>query len=577
MSDWQRPTKWRLRPCRAYLTLGRMASHPTIAAGDPKAATSLSVLVPVYNEEYLVAASLERLKLLAESDLLGRVQVIVVDDGSSDGTAAVLEEFQRGLAVPPASRPDRRRIGRRKTDAGGESGAESANGTGIENEQSFWEAIDRKTEWIFLRHAENAGKAAAIHTALAHANAELTVIHDADLEYHPLDLLKMVKVFVEQEADAVFGSRFLAGEYRRVLFFRHELGNKFLTLLCNTVSDLNLTDMETCYKMVRTELLKSIPLSGKGFEIEPELAVKLAKRGARLFEVPIRYAGRTYQEGKKISWRDGFRAIFAILRFGFSDHIYADDIYGSQILGRLNRAPRFTKWMADVIRPYVGEKVLEIGAGTGNLTAQLVPRKLYYASDINPLYLTYLENLRLTRPYMRVGYTDGEKWESYPQEERFDTVICLNVVEHLADDLGAVSNIREVLQDRGRGIILVPCGPRLFGTLDEVLGHHRRYTRAQLAGLVERAGLHLEAMLEFNRVGVIAWWINGKILRRRTFGLWQISVLNLLTPIFRVLDGVLPLPPLSLIAVVSKPGFETAQEPARTPVVAGSAQSVQRS
>ena len=483
--------------------------------------TSLSVLVPVYNEQYLVAASLERLKLLAESELLDRVQVIVVDDGSSDQTAAALAAFQRSIEI----------------------------------------RAEKKLEWLFLRHDTNLGKAAAIHTALGNANAELTVIHDADLEYQPLDLIKMVKVFVEQEADAVFGSRFLAGEYRRVLFFRHELGNKFLTLLCNTISDLNLTDMETCYKMVRTALLKSIPLTGRGFEIEPELAIKLAKRGARIFEVPIRYAGRTYQEGKKIGWKDGFRAIAAILRFGFSDHIYADDVYGSQILGRLNRAPRFTKWMADVIRPYVGEKVLEIGAGTGNLTAQLVPRTLYYASDINPLYLTYLENLSLNRPYMRVGYTDGEKWDSYPQEERFDTVICLNVVEHLADDLGADSNIREVLEERGRGIILVPCGPRLFGTLDEVLGHHRRYTRKQLTELVEKAGLHLEALLEFNRTGVIAWWINGRVLRRRTFGLWQIKILNLLTPLFRVLDRFLPWPPLSLIAVVSKPGFETAQVP----------------
>src|SRR5262249_22981245 len=148
-----------------------------------------------------------------------------------------------------------------------------------------------------------------------------------------------------------------------VLFFRHELGNRFLTLMCNLVSDLNLTDMETCYKMLRTSLWKSIPMDGRGFAIEPEITIKLAKRNARIFEIPIRYSGRTYQEGKKISWKDGIRALFAILRFAASDHIYTEDEYGSQILGRLNRAPRFTKWMADVIRPYVGERVLEIGAG----------------------------------------------------------------------------------------------------------------------------------------------------------------------------------------------------------------------
>src|SRR5260370_34722725 len=183
----------------------------------------------------------------------------------------------------------------------------------------------------------------------------------------------MVQVFLDEQDDAVFGSRFLASEYRRVLFFRHELGNRFLTLLCNVVSDLNLTDMETCYKMVRTALLKSVPLVGKGFEIEQEIAIKLAKRGARIFEVPIRYAGRTYQEGKKIGWKDGLRAIVAILRLGYSAYIYAEDVYGSQVLGRLNRAPRFTKWMADVIRPYVGQKVLGVGAGNGNATLPVSP------------------------------------------------------------------------------------------------------------------------------------------------------------------------------------------------------------
>ena len=276
-----------------------------------KSSTTLSVLVPVYNEEYLVAASLERLMCLADSPFLDRVQIIVVNDGSSDRTWEAISQFKEWLAAAPSG----------------------------------------KLRWLFIQHEKNKGKAAAIHTALSAATEELCVIHDADLEYHPADLKKMVEVFLAEQADAVFGSRFLASEYRRVLLFRHELGNRFLTLLCNMVSDLNLSDMETCYKMVRTGLLKSIPLTGKGFEIEPEITIKLAKRGARIFEVPIRYAGRTYQEGKKINWRDGVRAVSAIFRFSLSDQIYVDDAYGSQILGRLNRAPRFTRWMADVIRP----------------------------------------------------------------------------------------------------------------------------------------------------------------------------------------------------------------------------------
>jgi SAM-dependent methyltransferase len=164
----------------------------------------------------------------------------------------------------------------------------------------------------------------------------------------------------------------------------------------------------------------------------------------------------------------------------------------------------------------------------------------------------YLENVGRNRPYMKVAFTDAEKVATYPKNEKFDTVICLNVVEHLADDRGALLNIRTVLAAKGRAIILVPYGPKLYGTLDEVLGHHRRYTRETLQALVASAGFELEKMLEFNRIGVVAWWLNGRVLRRRTFGLSQIKLLNVMTPIFRAIDKLLPLPPLSLIAVIKK-------------------------
>jgi glycosyltransferase involved in cell wall biosynthesis len=476
--------------------------------------TTLTVVVPVYNEQYLVETSLHRLALIAESPLLERVKIVVVDDGSTDQTPDVLAHFQ---AL-----------------------------TTLHQEPG-------KLEWIFLRHEVNRGKSAAIRTALEFADTELSVIHDADLEYHPQDLLKMVQVFLAEDSDAVFGSRFLSSEYRRVLFFRHQLGNKLLTLLSNLVSDLNLTDMETCYKMVRTDLLKSIPLVSSRFGIEPELTIKLGKRGARIFEVPIRYAGRTYQDGKKIGWKDGFRAIVSIIRFAYSDNIYAQDEWGSQILGRLNRAPKFNRWMADVIRPYMGETVLEIGAGTGNLTQQLSPRRSYWASDVNPLYIDHLAKLTPNRPYLHVTYTNAEAGSSYPSEQKFDTVVCLNVVEHLDDDVQTLQNIRDALIAGGRAIVLVPCGPWLFGTLDGVLGHRRRYTREQLREAATRAGLETETLLPFNRIGVIAWWLNGRVLRRKSFGLLQIKLLNFLTPTLRFCDPWLPLPPLSLIAILQKP------------------------
>lgn len=180
--------------------------------------TSLSVLVPVYNEEYLVYESLRRLRILETSPHLERIEVIVVDDSSTDSSLQVIDRFKK------------------------------------ETER----AQESNIRWIFLRHDHNCGKGQAVKTALELATCEICVIHDADLEYHPKDLLRIVEVFVEEQADAVYGSRFAGGESRRILLYRHELGNRLLTFLSNLVTNLNLSDMETCYKAVRTQLLKSI-------------------------------------------------------------------------------------------------------------------------------------------------------------------------------------------------------------------------------------------------------------------------------------------------------------------------------
>jgi glycosyltransferase involved in cell wall biosynthesis len=479
---------------------------------DPSS-TSLSVLVPVYNEQHLVAESLRRLRVLEESPHLSRIEVIVVDDCSRDSTPAVLEDFRRTL--PSAG---------------------------------------SKIAWTFLRHERNQGKGKAIQTALERATCALTVIHDADLEYYPRDLLRVVEVFVNEPADAVFGSRFAGGQVRRVLLYRHQLGNRLLTFLCNLVTNLNLTDMETCYKAVRTDLLKSIPIVSNDFRLEPELTIKLAKRGARLYEVPISYSGRTYAEGKKINWKDGVRALVAIARFALSDAVFREDEYGSQILARLARAPRFNAWMADTIRPFCGREVLEIGSGVGNLSQQMIPRDRYVATDINPLYLKRLSALREDRPYLSATYCDVTDLGSFPVEKApFDTVICLNVIEHVEHDEEALRNIRSVLGQWGRAIVLVPQGQWNFGTLDEVLGHKRRYSKASLRALAERCGFRVRELLEFNRIGTVAWTLNGKILRRRTFGLGQVMMLNALTPLFRLVDRALPIPSLSLIAILENP------------------------
>lgn len=274
----------------------RGSSFPVDGTERLPTSTTLSVIVPAYNEQDLIATSLARLKVLGESPLLRLIKVIVVDDASKDGTAEAIVRFRIRL--------------------------ESEKG-------------DPKFQWVWLRHEKNQGKGAGIRTALAHVDTELVVIHDADLECQPRDLLPMVELFLAEAADAVFGSRFMPGAYKRALFSPHALGNKFLTFLCNLVCHSNFTDMETCYKMVRADLLKSIPLESSTFDVEPELAIKLAKRSSRIFEVPISYSGRTYREGKKINWKDGLRALWAIFHYTLSSRIYTAHVRDGEILERL--------------------------------------------------------------------------------------------------------------------------------------------------------------------------------------------------------------------------------------------------
>ncbi len=216
-----------------------------------KRALTLSVVCPVYNERHVVAASLKRVLALKDARLKS-LELIVVDDCSHDGTYDILQDLA--------------------------------------------ESDDRIT---LIRHVTNKGKGGALKTGFEKATGDVTVCHDADMEYDPSDILKLLPPFLEEGADAVFGSRYLSAPYRRTLRFRHSLMNRSLTTASNWLTDLDLTDLETCYKAVRTPLLKSIPLRSNDFRIEVELAFKLAKRQARIFETPIRYYPRTYQEGKK--------------------------------------------------------------------------------------------------------------------------------------------------------------------------------------------------------------------------------------------------------------------------------------
>ncbi len=239
-----------------------------------------------------------------------------------------------------------------------------------------------------------------------------------------------------------------------------------------------------------------------------------------------------------------------MVRFWIVDDVYAEDEYGSHILHRLEKARRFNRWMADQVLPHTGDRVLEIGAGIGNITNSLLPRDRYVASDVNPQYLAYLRSAGIGKPYLEVLHADLEGDADFEAlRGQFDTVVCLNVLEHLDDPAGASRRLRSVLADGGRLLLYVPQCPHRFGSLDDALGHRRRFRRQELIDLLGAAGFEIESCAEFNRVGAVGWWWNGKVLKRRHFGRLQLGLFNALVPLLRRIDGLWPWKGLGLFVV----------------------------
>jgi glycosyltransferase involved in cell wall biosynthesis len=463
--------------------------------------------MPVYNEEEFIPAILDRVLSAPLPGISGvemKRELIVVDDASTDGSFETIQEYI-------SRRPD--------------------------------------TPIRLIQHDLNRGKGAAIRTALAHASGEYSIIQDADLEYNPREYSNLLMPLLEGKADVVYGSRFLVAGERRVLYFWHALANHLLTTMCNIVADLNLTDMETCYKAFRTTLGQSIPLRSQRFGIEPELTIKFAKREARIYEVPIGYSGRTYEEGKKVGIKDAFAAMAVIIRYALSPDIYKQ--HGPDILDTLSRAKRFNRWMADTVMPYMGNEVLELGAGIGNLTRLLAPRRRrYIATDIDTEHLTRLAARLHHRVNIETAICDLSRPADFePWLGKVDSVVCLNVLEHIEDDMTGLRNIHGCLKPGGRAIILVPQGSAVYGTLDEVLGHFRRYSKAELEHKMKSTGYRVERILEFNRVTYPGWYINGRLFRRRSFGRLQLGVFDRLVWMWRRIDTLIPWPPTSIIGV----------------------------
>jgi glycosyltransferase involved in cell wall biosynthesis len=462
----------------------------------------LSVLMPVYNESRTLRTIVRKV-LTSPVDVA--IELVCVDDGSRDGSPEMLDVM---AAADPRIR--------------------------------------------VFRQPKNQGKGAAIRRAIEEMRGDIGLIQDSDLEYDPADYPALIAPILQGKADAVFGSRFASPPQRKILLYWHSVANRFLTWLTNVLNDINLTDMETCYKAVRADILKQTPLHSDRFGIEPELTTKLAQWNVRLYEVPVSYHGRTVAEGKKIGLKDAFSAVWTLFKYRFIDDRFTTHD-GYYVLQSMRRARALNRWILQQFHSFVGDRVLEAGCGIGNFTELLLDRQRLVCVDNDPLYvemlnwrLGHLENVRIDM----MDLADGAAYASL-KPERIDTIICLNVLEHIEADEAVLRAYLDLLEPGGHAIILVPAHMSLYGPCDEAIGHHRRYTQADLHTKMQAAGFDIVQIGEFNRLGVLGWWLNNKLGRKR-LSTSQLRSFDLLLPVAKAMEAMKIGSGLNLIAVGRK-------------------------
>ena len=462
----------------------------------------LSILIPVYNEQAYLARLVEQV-IAAPVPEGFRKEIILVNDASKDRTPEVIAEL-----------------------------------------------VAKYTEIRAFEQPYNQGKGAAIRRAIQEMTGDYAIIQDADLEYDPNEYPILLKPLLEGRADVVYGSRFASREMRKVLFFHHKLGNLFLTFLSNLVSGLDLTDMETCYKAFRGELLKSIPLRSNRFGMEPEITIKVAKRGLNVYEVPISYHGRKYSEGKKIGWKDGVSALWTILKYWLIDDCYHD----SEEL-RIRSTPdfsrRYNKSLVQQTLPWFGTSILEIRSGVGLISGLLPQREKLTVTDDREKCVSVLKNMfdgNAVVDAVSCDWTASGTGKSFPKH---DTVLMFNVLQSLdpKQQTAVLENVKSVLADDGHLILVVPQHHFLYGTMDELSGFRRRFTNTEIAELLKNNGFQIVESRSANFFSLLAWYVNFVLFKRKKIGKFQLKLLDLLVGPERLFRSTCPLPGANRIIV----------------------------
>jgi glycosyltransferase involved in cell wall biosynthesis len=464
----------------------------------------LSIIMPAFNERQTIKDIVRRV-LSVDLGIIDK-ELIIVDDASSDGTREILRQ------------------------------------------------LDGRDGVHVVYHEKNLGKGAAVARGLREASGDIVLVQDADLEYNPDEYPVLLRPIVDGDADVVFGSRFLGSPRgHRVLYFWHAIGNKLLTFVSNAFTNLNLTDMETGYKVMRHEVADRLDLRSQRFGIEPEITSKVARLGVRIYEVPISYRGRTYAEGKKIGMKDAFQALWTILRFARWEAPEHD--IGAVTLRRMARLAPYNAWLDERFHAFLGDRVLEVGSGVGNQTRYFLHKTRVVASDIEPHYVRELHAKFEHHSNVRVASfrfpLDSSSRDDL-RREQLDTVVCLNVLEHIEHDFATLQDFASILDPGGRLVLLVPAMPSLYGSLDIHLNHFRRYDRDLLRDLVTRAGFDVQTIRYLNRPGVLGWWLNSKVLKRRVLPRGQLAAFKWIQPLLQMEEKGNPSFGMSLLVLATR-------------------------
>lgn len=455
---------------------------------------TLSIIIPVYNEINTLAEILRQIRQLPY-----RKELIIVDDKSTDGSREYLKRF-------------------------------------------------RGENTIKLFNQRNRGKGYCLRRGFAVATGDIILIQDADLEYYPDEYPQLIQKIVEGKADVVFGTRFLGTH--RVFYFYHYLGNKLLNLVANVLYNTTLTDLMTCYKALRREVIEKLDLHADRFGIEAEITAQVFQNNFKVYEVPISYNGRDYDEGKKITWKDFFRSIYWLFKSKFS---YTD--VGSETLQRMRLMTNNNRWVVKQLSPFIGKTVLEVGSGIGNLSRLLTaPKRRLILSDINPRYIESLKQGFIGNPNVEVVQQDiASNNVQVLAKYKIDTIICVNVLEHIKKDRQALYNMAKILRPKGKLLLVVPAEPNLYGTLDRYLDHCRRYTRKGLSIKINKAGFEAKEIYYHNLLSAVGWFIGGRLLKSRVISKYQAILVDKLVPLIAWAENKIS-PPfgLSLIAIAEK-------------------------